>query len=64
VTASPKKKKSKKKTNGKLEGGATAVETNGVKHDQADVDDEEEEEDGILSPVVRDEHDNAFGSGR
>ena len=52
MTASRKKKKNKKKANGRPEGGANAVETNGVKHDQADVDEEEEEEDGILSPVV------------
>jgi hypothetical protein len=48
-----KKKKSKRKANGSLEAGVNAAETNGVKHDQVDVEDEDEEDNGIASPVVK-----------
>ena len=48
-TAAKKKKKSKKKANGRAEGGEKAAQPNGVKAEDAEEDEDEEE--GIGSPV-------------
>lgn len=50
ISAAKKKKKSKKKANGKAEGSSKASEANGVKDEQGE--DEDEEDDGTELPAV------------